>query len=303
MTTPSVTAVIATRDRPAMLRTAIQSVLGQDYAGVIDVIVVFDGAPVDHEVADIAPGRIRTVANDRTPGLAGARNVGLLAATGTYVGFCDDDDRWVAGKVRRQVALLESVPWAVVAAAGSSVHHGARRFVRLAPAGPVTFRDLLRDRTAALHPSTFLARRDAVLKRVGLVDEQCPGGYGEDYDWLLRAARSEGLIASAEPLADVTWHSGSYYSGRWPATAEGLAWLIERYPEFGDVPRGAARIHGQLSFALAASGRRREAARSARTSIGLSVREPRSYLALGVAAGLLRPDWVLHRLNAHGRGI
>ena len=102
-----VTVVIATRDRPVMLREAIASVVGQDYAGRIEVVVVYDRAVADQSLCtDDGRRSVRVVENGRTPGLAGARNTGILGAATDFVAFCDDDDYWSPGKLRRQVAAM-----------------------------------------------------------------------------------------------------------------------------------------------------------------------------------------------------
>ncbi len=47
------------------------------------------------------PRSVQVITNTRTPGLAGARNSGIMAPSGELVAFCDDDDEWLQGKVRR----------------------------------------------------------------------------------------------------------------------------------------------------------------------------------------------------------
>ena len=37
------------------------------------------------------------------------------------------------------------------------------------------------------HASSVLVRRSALEGAIGLIDEQLPGSYGEDFDWLIRA--------------------------------------------------------------------------------------------------------------------
>ena len=44
---PSVSVVITTRDRPELLRQAIDSVISQDYEGVVETVVVFDQTAPD----------------------------------------------------------------------------------------------------------------------------------------------------------------------------------------------------------------------------------------------------------------
>ena len=106
MPTPDlVSVVIATRNRPELVRKAIASVIAQDYAGEIEVVLVFDQSEPDLTMASDAPGRtVRVITNTRTPGLAGARNSGIQAAEGPWVAFCDDDDHWRPEKITRQLA-------------------------------------------------------------------------------------------------------------------------------------------------------------------------------------------------------
>src|SRR3954454_19667711 len=91
---PMVSVVVPTRDRAALLKRAIAAVLGQDYPGEIECMVVFDQSPPElPEDLPIPPRRsLVAVTNRRTPGLAGARNTGLVVARGQLVAHCDDDD-------------------------------------------------------------------------------------------------------------------------------------------------------------------------------------------------------------------
>lgn len=154
-----------------------------------------------------------------------------------------------------------------------------------------------------LHPSTFLIRAAALRDGFGLVDEEIPGSYAEDYEFLLRAARSAPLVNLRTPYVLVRWHKRSYFAQRWDTISEALQWLLERYPEFGTQPAGEARVTGQIAFARAASGDRRGAMRWARHTIRRNPREPRAYLALAVAGRMVRADAVLRTLHKRGRGI
>src|SRR6266568_659803 len=105
---PSVSVVVPTRDRPVLLERSVRSILEQTYEGDIECVVVFDRsdpAPVAIEIP--AGRRLRLMTNTRRPGLAGARNTGILAGTSDLVAFCDDDDTWRPDKVSLQVDLLE----------------------------------------------------------------------------------------------------------------------------------------------------------------------------------------------------
>ena len=93
MNHPTVSVVIATRNRPEMLRSAIQAVMEQSYPGRIECVVVFDRTEPDLSLRrDDGSRQVVVVENSRVGGLAGARNAGILASTGELVAFCDDDD-------------------------------------------------------------------------------------------------------------------------------------------------------------------------------------------------------------------
>ena len=93
---PSVSVVIATRDRPVLLRRAVQRVMEQSYPGEIECVLVFDQSDPAPPDVDVPAGRtLRSITNGRSPGLAGARNSGVLASSGEIIAFCDDDDEWL----------------------------------------------------------------------------------------------------------------------------------------------------------------------------------------------------------------
>ena len=88
----AVTVVLCTRDRAAMLRTALESVLAVDYPN-FETIVVDNASKTDATrkyVLGLGDSRVRLIDEPR-PGLSRARNAGLLAATGDIVAFTDDD--------------------------------------------------------------------------------------------------------------------------------------------------------------------------------------------------------------------
>jgi glycosyltransferase involved in cell wall biosynthesis len=306
--TEAVDVVIATRDRPELLRLAARSVLGQDWTGAVHLVVVFDGGDPDPrlepDLADqLGPARTLTlVRNARTPGLAGARNTGITATTSALVAFCDDDDRWEPEKLRLQVERLDASPRTSACVTGIAIEIEGEVRLRVPDDGVVDEEALGRSRVTGAHPSSYLVRRSA-LEAVGLVDEELPHGYGEDYDLLLRLVGHGPVAVVGRPLVRVRWGAGSYFTGRWTAMDEGLAYLLDKHPVVTRNRRGHSWVLGQRAFAQAAAGRRSAGARTALRSLRLDPRQPRGYLALAVAAGVLRADQVMSRLNARGRGI
>jgi glycosyltransferase involved in cell wall biosynthesis len=303
-TNPRVSAVVPTRDRPELLRAALDAILGQDYPGPIEVVVVYDQSEPDSSIETDDPHRrVRVITNARSAGLAGARNTGILAATGELVAFCDDDDEWLPGKLTAQVTALAEEPEAEFVSCGIRVSYDDRVVDRPLALRRVSLSALLRDRMTELHPSTFLMKRDAVVNGFGLVDEEIPGSYAEDYEFLLRAARRVPLVNLPTPYVLVRWHKRSYFAQRWETISTALQWLLGRYPEFATVPAGEARVAGQIAFAQAAMGNRRNAMRWAGRTLARNPREPRAYLALAVASRAVHPDRVLRTLHKRGRGI
>ncbi|MBI2711044.1 MAG: glycosyltransferase family 2 protein [Actinobacteria bacterium] len=302
MTRPSVSVVIATRDRPELLREAVAAVQASRHDGRVEVIAVFDRSEPDASLASADENRpVQVVPNRRTPGLAGARNTGILAARSDLVAFCDDDDLWLPSKLLAQVEVLAHDPSVEVVTTGILVDAGGRLTPRVLDRDRITHADLLRSRVMEAHPSTYLTRR-AALDGIGLVDEELPGSYAEDYDWLLRAARRHPVAAVRAPLVRVRWSRGSYFASRWETIDAALAHLVARHPELAAEPAGLARILGQRAFAQAALGRRSEARATARRVVELNPREQRAWLARLVAAGV-PASVVVGALNRIGRGI
>ncbi|MET8833962.1 glycosyltransferase family 2 protein [Micromonospora sp. NPDC004540] len=304
MSGPSISVVVPTRDRPELLRAALDAILSQAHPGLIEAVVVYDQSEPDRSLElDRGDRRVRVITNTRSPGLAGARNTGIEAATGDLVAFCDDDDEWLPGKLAAQLGALDVHPDGALVSCGIRVSYDDRTVDRSLDRSRVSLEALLRDRLTELHPSTFLIRRAALLDAIGLVDEQIPGSYAEDYEFLLRAARYAPLVNVESPYVLVRWHKRSYFAQRWETISTALQWLLRRYPEFATVPHGEARVAGQIAFAQAAMGNRRDAVRWARRTLARNPREPRAYLALAVASRAVQADRVLRTLHKRGRGI
>ena len=303
---PSVSVVVPTHNRPQLLGTTVQSILDQRYQGPIEVLVVFDRQdPVPPDVT-VPDGReLRLLRNDRTPGPAGAYNVGALAATGEFFALCDDDDEWLPDKLRLQVGSLLRHPEALFGTCGVYLGDGrtmTRNPTRVPDKDVLTVDDLLRLARNELHSSTFIVRRERMIQEVGLVDEEIPGSYGEDYDWLLRAANVSPVLAVCKPLVRVRWQY-SYFADRWPTIIEAIMYQLERRPELHDRPGNLARLYGRLAFAHAAMGHREEFHRFARMARKLNWRQARIYLAYLVNYRVLKPRTVLRLAHAVGRGV
>jgi hypothetical protein len=154
-----------------------------------------------------------------------------------------------------------------------------------------------------VNPCTVLVDLQHVLDHVGLVDEAIPGGYGEDYEWLLRLTRTTAIPSVPLALVTINWHTGSFFSDRYRTIVAALEYVLERHPEIASSKRGFARIAGQIAFAHAMLGERISALRWVGRTLAASVLERRAYVALVVAARLVSGQRVLAMAHARGRGI
>lgn len=101
MSSPFFTVVVASRNRPHLLRLAIESIFGQTFQD-FEVVLVNDGSDEEHlpgmqALQDEYPGRIRRIDLVRYPrghGQSYSLNTGAFAGAGRFVTFLDDDDFW-----------------------------------------------------------------------------------------------------------------------------------------------------------------------------------------------------------------
>lgn len=301
---PSVSAIIATIGRPELLRRAVRSILNQRYDGEIELIVVFDHIDID-PLADVevpVQRALRTIQNTRSQGLAGGRNSGILAATHDLIAFNDDDDEWMPDKLTKQVALLKANPDARMIASGMRVQTTGQAHERIPPR-KLSFADFVDSRVNAIGSCSFLLRKSDLLGELGLVDEQIPTSFGEDYDLLLRASALGPVVCVPEPLVLINWNRASFFSGRWQGIADALRYLLAKHPQISGSPPGLARIEGQIAFALAAMGERADARKWAASAIRHDSSQLRAYAAYGIAARLVPATWLVRVVNRRGRGL
>lgn len=112
-----VSCIIPTYKRCDTLVRAVNSVLNQTYPH-IEVLVVNDNNPDDEYTTHVknalkiyeGDDRVRLIMQDKHINGAVARNVGIKAAAGEYIGFLDDDDEWEPEKAEHQVKYLLEHP-------------------------------------------------------------------------------------------------------------------------------------------------------------------------------------------------
>jgi glycosyltransferase involved in cell wall biosynthesis len=106
---PLVSIIVRTKDRPKLLKRALQSINEQIYRPIEVVLVNDGGCDLDREelrgiLGDVSLNYRKLEEN---MGRAQAGNVGIENAKGEYVGFLDDDDEFYPDHVETLVSLLE----------------------------------------------------------------------------------------------------------------------------------------------------------------------------------------------------
>jgi glycosyltransferase involved in cell wall biosynthesis len=247
-----VSVVIPSYNRAGLLPETLATVLGQTRPAD-EVIVVDDGSrdSTGEVLAGYAP-RVRAIRIENSGDLA-ARNVGLRAAGGDLVAFCDSDDLWRPEFLERMAALWEMEPG--LRAAYSDfviVRDGAWESAGKFAAAPAGFWDGLRplgpdafafdvpvvDRVVGFQPffaSCVMVERNWFLGAGGW-DESVSRVVGGDSATALRIADAPPIGVLFAPLAGIRRHAGNF-SGDVQAMNLGDAEVLERLlasrPELG----------------------------------------------------------------------
>ena len=182
---PEVSVIVPTYERPEFLEGAIETAIGQTHDS-LDVVVVDDGSStgyVQQIVGDYSE-RVRCVSHMENQGLSAARNTGIQAASGDYIAFLDDDDRWHETKIERQVDALERDPSAGIATCLVTSISPEGEILRCEPGRPSgDLADRALERNVIGTPSRVLIRRKC-LDDIGTFDERLPTK--QDWDLYLR---------------------------------------------------------------------------------------------------------------------
>ncbi|NEV63011.1 glycosyltransferase family 2 protein [Thiorhodococcus minor] len=195
MAAGSISVIIPTHNRSSTLKKAIQSVLKQTSA--VDEIIVVDDGCTDDTVA-VLKEMSKTIYRPRIVGIrqdsrgpSAARNAGIRAARSEWVAFLDDDDIWLAGKIEKQMAILERDPDLDLIACGSNVL-GLHKKVEIFPVREwaMLFRNWL------ITPTVVMRR--SVAMRCECFPENMR--HAEDYAFFLRVAAEHKCLFLNERL-------------------------------------------------------------------------------------------------------
>jgi glycosyltransferase involved in cell wall biosynthesis len=280
---PCVSVVIPTYKRNEYLPEAVESVVEQTYDN-IELFIVDDGSPepVAETLTDIDLDRLSSVTfvrHNENRGANVARNNGIRAATGKYVAFLDDDDRWHETKISRQVETFEeSGPEVGVVYTGRRVDSPGGTTVSKPTAEGDVLEELLRGTNFGQFSSVMV--KSDVIDVAGLPDERFPAW--QDREWFFRLAQHCHFKPVRETL---TFRRGGLPDN---ITSNFEAKRDVAYPLFVEKHYPLAREHGLYLARTFLASMRRNLARSA-VRAG-QYREARKYFLWAFLANpLFRP--------------
>ena len=207
---PLVSVIIPTYNQAGYVGEAIRSVQLQTYNNY-EIIVIDDGSTDNcREVVAAFGNSVRYIWQENQ-GLGGARNTGIRAANGEFVGLLDADDQWLPEYMEKMVRLTEEYPEAAVyhsSARGIDVEGRELPQLFSEPVPPGMTRSVLL-RLNYLIPSTVMLRRSIVLS-AGLFDQTRRSIHGcEDWDLWLRIVREHDIVGTSECLVRYRLHDNS----------------------------------------------------------------------------------------------
>jgi glycosyltransferase involved in cell wall biosynthesis len=230
-TSPAVSVIVPVYNGEPFLAEALDSITTQDY-GPLQVLVVDDGS-TDASAAIAARYAGVTVLQQPHGGIHAALDHGLRRAVGDYITFLDADDRWLPGKLKRQVAAMQQHPTIDL------VFGQARQFtMREEAGGPTT---VFSAPQPAYTKITLMARQAAFLRIGGFG----ASALGHDFlDWYARTQQA-GLQALmlpellAERRVHAHNHGRSHRSEQQRAYLHTLRDLVQRKRQAAKTPSHA----------------------------------------------------------------
>jgi glycosyltransferase involved in cell wall biosynthesis len=226
---PSISVIITTFNRCALLQRAVESVKRQSLED-FETIIVNDGS-TDETGAWLSGLGHRTAAVisfEKNRGGNVARNAGLATASGRWVAFLDDDDTWESNKLAAQIEAAVSLDDPVIYT-GKSVDRSDGRptgYSFKQPRFADHFRSIMYDNFIGV-TSSVMARRDSVLG-IGGFDERLPAL--QDYDLYIRLLKNRRAFGLPAPLVRYTHNdAGSRISTDADRFALAAGFMLDKY--------------------------------------------------------------------------
>jgi glycosyltransferase involved in cell wall biosynthesis len=197
---PLVSVIIPTKNRDHELLRALKSVKQQTYPNK-ETIVVYDGTECLKRIADKINScdyDFRLLRNMKRSGGSGARNTEIYESKGQFIGFLDDDDEWLPGKIEKQMQVfLKAGDEIGIVCVQYFIHNETTTNIRMINVEGHIYQEICKNHIVG-HTSNALIRRN-ILEKVQGFDEDLPAG--QDTDLWIRIAKVCQFSTVHEPLA------------------------------------------------------------------------------------------------------
>lgn len=251
---PLLSVVVPAYNVGAFVGAAVRSALAQTLQD-LEVVVVDDGSTDDTPavLASIRDARLRVI-RKANGGLASARNAGVTAARGRYVGLLDGDDVWMPEKAARQLAVLEADPAVTLTWSHSAYldEDGTPKgtFLLSSVAAPTWQQMVVRNHVG--NGSTPIIRRDDLIA-ADLFDERFRTAFEEYELWprlMRRTGRGLRLVPQVLTGYRVRRGSGSNSVETFANQAELARRLLQE--KMPDIPDGLLDLGLAISYRVTA---------------------------------------------------
>jgi glycosyltransferase involved in cell wall biosynthesis len=251
MSARKVSVILPTWNRAALLDTAIESVLGQNFSD-LELVVVDDGSADDTETLvrryQGSDARVLYLRQEHR-GISAAMNTGIRAANGQLIARIDSDDRWLPDLLETEVSILDARPEiGLVYSKGQWMDPDLNPLSTTVGHTPHFPDDTLGsmlwgDATCNI---TVVARREC-FDRAGFFDESL--ATSEDWDMWLRTAFHYDFAFVDRVLAHVRRHEGNATGDKAPSYAAFLGSRRKVLDKFFSRSDLSPRIAGMRSVA------------------------------------------------------
>jgi glycosyltransferase involved in cell wall biosynthesis len=225
-----VSVIIPTYNHAHYIGRAINSVLNQTYRDF--ELIVVDDASTDQTqriLEQMNDKRIKIIRHENNKGAPAARNTGIKASEGEFIGFLDDDDEWLPKKLEKQLRVFQTSVNDVGLVYTGFYFASGKNGSLLSQITPTLkgsiYPDLLRRNIPA--GNTSLIRKHC-FARCGLYDETLPSC--QDWDMWIRISKFYKFDFVSEALSNVYVH-GRQISTNLNAKIVAREKLITKYHE------------------------------------------------------------------------
>lgn len=283
MDAPLISVIVPVYNVEAYLDRCVQSIVDQTYRN-LEIILVDDGSPdrcpAMCDAWAVKDSRIRVI-HKKNGGLSDARNAGVKASAGTYIGFVDSDDYIAAEMYQLLLERIDSDNSDIAACGVKMIWENSAASQMLTCSGSCVL-----DRDAAMEAVI----RESWLKqpvwyklyRADMIrDILFPvGKYHEDVFWTWRVvARARQISVFDTPCYNYVQRDGSIMAETYSlrrldaieAKSQRLTYLKEQYPNLAEL--GTTELmfsclyHGQLAQKWLTSHERKLALGSLRSTL------------------------------------